>query len=128
MKPYRAVIVATLALVLQSPARAQLDEFTAYDWATLPKYCDARLRGDQTVREQWSQQLGHDIFLHMHHYCFGLHFLNKAKLSVDKSKKKVALSRAVSEFDYVIKRWPAGSSLRAEAMRHQQQARLMIVP
>jgi hypothetical protein len=124
---YHAMIILSLML-LPAAVRAQTEEFTAYDWSSLPKYCDARLRGDAAARQMWSERLGSEVFVHMHHYCFGLHFLNKAKFTFDKRKRNEAVQRAVGEFDYVIKNWPATTTLRADALRHQQQARSMRMP
>lgn len=119
----RAIIIATL--FGHATGHTQSKEFTPYDWATLPKYCDARIRGDEAAKRMWSDQLGAEIFVHVHHYCFGLHYLNKAKFTFDKRKKNEAINQAIGQFDYVLTRWPKSAPLHAEALRYQQQARSM---
>lgn len=47
---------------------------TDADFAVLPPYCKARLRKDASY-EVWNRRLGPD-FLHVHHYCAGLHTRN----------------------------------------------------
>ncbi|TCP05597.1 hypothetical protein [Rubrivivax gelatinosus] len=121
-------IAALFALSAPGIASAQTQEFTAYDWATLPKYCDARLRGDEASKNLWSDRIGQEHFIHVHHFCFGLHYLNKAKFTFDKRKKNEAIEQAIKQFDYVIQRWQPSSTFRADAIRYQQQARSMRMP
>lgn len=49
-------------------------------------------------------KLGHDMFSHMHHYCWGLMKTNRAVLLArDPNIRRFYLEESLSEFDYVIK-------------------------
>jgi hypothetical protein len=87
----------------------------------LPPYCHARLRGDANTKKMWSSQMGNDIFVHLHHYCFGLNFMNRMMLTVDNKEKTFLARRAATNFDYVIQRWPPSHPLTVEARQRKAQ-------
>ncbi|MCL4738375.1 MAG: hypothetical protein KJZ81_09210 [Burkholderiaceae bacterium] len=92
----------------------------------LPKACEARLKGNDEVRRAWQQQIGRENFLHLHHLCFGLNYNNRARLTFDKKRKLYFLQRAVANFDYVLRHWPADSALRPEAEAGKREAEMML--
>lgn len=65
--------------------------------AVLPPYCAKRLRGTMTPQEG-------AYYPHVHHYCFGLNFANRAQRARDKTARKFNLESARGEFNYVIQR------------------------
>jgi hypothetical protein len=92
----------------------------------LPPYCHARLKGDANTKKMWGNQMGNDIFVHLHHYCFGLNFMNRIMFSMDDKEKAFLAKRAASNFDYVIQRWPPSHPLAMEA--RQRRAQLQLTP
>jgi len=117
-----------LALAGPTPSSAQTSSFTEEDWAALPQYCQVRLRGDDAAKKGLSHQIGEAQYIHLHHHCFGLYFMNKAMVSVSKRKKNEFLGEANNEFGYVARSMPPASPLRAEALQYQQQIKMMIRP
>jgi hypothetical protein len=57
---------------------------TPAEMTMLPPECAARIGGDEATRQLWAQRLGPDNFLHLHHYCFGLNYNNRARITQDK--------------------------------------------
>lgn len=99
---------------------------TSVEMATLPQYCQARLENGTKRREQWNQRIGPKNFIHLHHYCVGLNYLNRAKLDFDKKIKRRNLQTAIRGFDYVLQRWPRSFELTSEAQSHKAQAETML--
>jgi hypothetical protein len=88
----------------------------------LPQACQVRYSGDQASKDAWSQKLGRDNFIHLHHYCNGINFSRRAMTTLDKKEKRYYLQRAIANFDYVLEHWPANSPLRPEAEAGKLQA------
>lgn len=63
----------------------------------LPEEC----RGDAAKMKYYEQQLPGLVGLN--HYCYGMNFLNRARLSTDKTEKRFNLESAIGEFGYVFK-------------------------
>lgn len=93
---------------------------------TLPAACQARLRGDAQTKKLWQQKLGRESFLHLHHFCFGLNFTNRARLTFVKTNKQYYLAQARGNFAYVLKNWPADSPLRPDAEAGMRVATMML--
>ncbi len=107
------------------PASAQVSDA---EILMLPEYCQARFAGEKSAAYQsWQQRFGRTNFLHIHHYCYGLNAINKAKWEFEPQKKAFYYKRAIREFDYVLKRWPKGFSLTSTAMLYQQHAQTMLI-
>lgn len=73
----------------------------------------------------WGQRLGCESFLHIHHYCYGLNFMNKARFESDPKDKKYYLDNAINNFDYVITRWNPQFQLTSPAKSYKRQAQMM---
>ncbi len=73
---------------------------TDADFAKLPPYCKARLKGSKSDYKYWSKRIRPE-FIHMHHYCRGLHLLNKSLAVVDKGERNDILFHAIKEFKYM---------------------------
>ena len=99
---------------------------TVNELAMLPKDCDVRLNGSDEAKRIASTRLGEDTFLALHHYCFGLNYLNRARFTMKRADKKYYLETAIGELNYVLKHFPINSPLRPEAEVVSKQARGML--
>lgn len=117
--------IFVLALLATGIAGAQTHLMNELDFLKLPPECSARLRGSDATKGMWRQRIGDEQFLHLHHYCFGLFFLNRGMATFEKRKRNQNLDLSVKEFQYVIDRWPASSPYRKQALEAQQRARML---
>lgn len=111
------------------------DQVTAYDpreVALLPKYCAFtqlfrdRVPGgnDPAEIQRWQAAMG-DVFVHMHHYCYGLMWLHRASvLARDADTRRYSLANAIVEFDYVLDRAPSDFVLLPEILTKKGEAML----
>lgn len=97
--------IAALAIVdcLAAEAFAPSDS----ELSMLPAFCARKLKGQETPAEGAR-------YPHMHHYCFGLNFVNRALRSRDPSDRRFNLSSAKGEFGYVIKHTPPDYWMRPQ--------------
>lgn len=121
------IVFAVVLGTWSAPSFAQRRDFffnLERDTPSLPPACQARLKGTPEQRRYWEQQLGPETFMHVHHHCFGLYDLNRARLGfdLDKHQKRALYQDAVGQFDYVLKHWPKDSVLYKEAELYKQQA------
>jgi len=88
---------------------------TDADFARLPVYCLARhkKKGDPVQRKMWKKKLGSG-FLHLHHYCYALHYMNKSHNVSNKKANRDALGAALKEIGYVERRTSEQFYLRPE--------------
>lgn len=123
--------IVGLALAASGPAFAALDT-TAQEIAMLPAYCDAKMgRQAPEAVAMWRERMGHDNWIHMHHYCGGLIELNRYYRGA-RGRQTANLGNAVNEFSGMLKAWTPDFYLRPEAhlnrgrafkfMRHDGQA------
>lgn len=98
--------------------------------AMLPEACQVRLGVDYkknpAVKSAWSSRFGKDVWIHIHHYCHGLKFLNRAQFGQKSQHRSFYLQSAIREFDYVLDKWPQGSQLVGEAQAKKAQAELLL--
>ncbi|MDX8129470.1 hypothetical protein U737_08995 [Methylomonas sp. LW13] len=74
---------------------------TDADYAFLPPYCKARASDQKSPDYQsWNRKLGDD-FIHIHHYCAGLHTMNLAFRTHDEAEKQSKYRAAVGDLLYV---------------------------
>jgi len=94
-----AVCLAATLLPQSVPAFPKTDE----EFARLPPYCRARMREDSTspIFKQWQSTLGPKNFIHIHHYCSALNYVNNAINITKKIERQRALSSAIGGFQYV---------------------------
>jgi hypothetical protein len=90
--------------------------------AMLPDYCQARLGSNPQQYQQWNKRMGPDKFIHLHHYCGGLKFMNRYSRALEKQQRRYYLQNAINEFDYVLRNWPDGFSLKADAKTRKTEA------
>jgi hypothetical protein len=74
----------------------------------------------------WTSRLGNDVWLHIHHYCHGMKFTNRAQATMVRQDKRYYLQQAVGEFNYVLNSWPKDAPLRADAAMRKQMAEMML--
>jgi tetratricopeptide (TPR) repeat protein len=118
---HRALATGLVPLLLAAgaPAAAQSipgypEHVTDYDpreVVMLPEYCKYtqlfrdRVPGgnNREMIQRWHATMG-DIFMAMHHYCWGLMHLNRARiLARDAQARSFNYGSAVAEFDYVLR-------------------------
>jgi hypothetical protein len=122
----------TLALLLgpAAPIHAQLSSnnqkrfpFKPSDMElmALPDYCKARLGHSKEAQQVWVQHMGKENFMHLHHYCYGLNYVNRIKISSGSKHKKHYVQTGLAQFNYVLARWPDGFYLKPEAQSYKAQ-------
>lgn len=129
MNTHHALAVCATLTVVTSTVWAQAPmpyEPSPAEIAMLPLACQVKLseqgRKDQAQQAMWSARLGANTWLHFHHYCHGLKFMNRAQFAIRREDKQYFLGSAIGEFDYVLKNWPADSPLRSDAQTRKDLA------
>jgi tetratricopeptide (TPR) repeat protein len=108
MKKVRLFTLLFFACVQQAKAAFPKSDT---DFAFLPPYCKARSSGgDSADYKSWERRLGND-FIHVHHYCAGLHTLNLAFKTRDEAEKKPLYHVALNEMLYVAEHASPGFKL-----------------
>lgn len=128
------------ALVAAGPAAAQsipgypehVTEYDPREVVMLPEYCKYtqlfrdRVPGgnDREMIQRWHATMG-EVFIHMHHYCWGLMHLHRAKvLARDAQARGFNYDSAVREFDYIMERTPKDFPLLPEMLTKKGEALL----
>ena len=111
-----------LALLTPMHAEAQRRFDNPREMFMLPEYCKytqefrAKVPGGNNPGEieRWTNRMG-NVFIHMHHYCYGLMAINRAGfLSPTREDRLHNLGVSIIEFDYVIQRSPPDFGLLPE--------------
>lgn len=76
---------------------------TDAEMASLPPYCKARMKSGQGSPDykMWEQTLGKD-FLHTHHYCAGINFINRYYRARSQQDKSFILNSALGTLTYMV--------------------------
>ena len=93
----RLLLTASLLLPLNAAAVLPYG-MTDAELAALPAFCTAKMRGQNA--SQFAAQFGAHNWMHMHHYCEGLKFVNRARAYP--KDRRTYLSTAKTEYRYVI--------------------------
>ena len=119
MNLFRILVPAWLALLLPA-ATATAAGFapTQAELAALPAYCAARLNEQSAAFKSWQASMGGD-FLHIHHYCFALNFMNRARSMRSGNDKQGTLGAAMGNFGYVLKHTQPDFYLRPEILMNR---------
>lgn len=129
MKQFLSLLFLVSGCIFASHASA-LKSFapTPAEIRMLPPYCAARLGapGAATSADMWKQQLGAGNYQHLHHYCYALNFMNRARIESNKNDRKYYLNNAIRNFDYVIKRWKPDFQLSISAKNYRSQVETML--
>ena len=101
---------------------------TTLEIARLPPFCAAKYRkeGGQEEKKMWQQRFGRENWIHMHHYCNALYYMNRARFEADRANKKHYLNVVVGNADYVLKRWSPQFQYTASAKNLKLQAEGML--
>lgn len=113
-----AKFVLTLLAILSpiAPATAGWEPSQA-ELRALPPYCAARFHADADTLRTWKASMGPD-FIHIHHYCAGLNFMNRARRSFSPGRQDTLVA-AVREFDYMLDHVAADFYLRPEILMNR---------
>lgn len=114
-----SMIVVCLCFI-QNPINADEEDYkrkiggsyppTAEELKMLPPACIAKENRDPAEVKKWEKILG-DSFLHLHHYCYALNFLNRIHRGI--GDKRFLLGAALNDFKY-MQRIPEQNVLRPE--------------
>jgi hypothetical protein len=84
------------------------------------------LSGDTQARKQLADKIGQEKEIHLHHFCAGLNFMNRARSPTDPKYRNQYLQEAIGEFNYVLRNWPADFELATEAKTKKMLAESMV--
>lgn len=78
-------------------------EPTDSEMASLPPYCKIKMKSSPSSLEYkaWQSTLGKD-FLHTHHYCAGINFINRYYRSRTQQDKRFNLNNAQNNLQYMV--------------------------
>jgi hypothetical protein len=127
--PIRLAAVAMLVFFLatvQAETPPLPNTPSANELAMLPDFCQAKMGGNAERYQYWNQRMGPDKFVHLHHYCSGLNYVNRANLTFEKERRRYYLQIAVNEFDYVVRNWPASFNLSIDAKDRKAKVQTML--
>lgn len=96
----------------------------------LPPYCEAKVgkqRGNPEAKQYWSNIFGAANWKHMHHYCEGLNWLNRAnRVFGDKQTQAYNLNNAINNFNYMLTHTERNFSLRPEILVNKGKALVLM--
>jgi len=125
-----AGLAVVLVVVAAAPRTASAGQEpwkpTAAELRSLPRYCQDRFRYGASrkhpVIARWYAVFGND-FVHIHHYCAGVNFLNRARGSFgDPKRRAFNYQRAAANLGYIIDRVSRRFPLLPAAYHHRGQA------
>lgn len=130
MNHFRAPALFLFAFLPLTGAIAEQWRATEEEMRLLPPYCVAKIGADRdnvAAQQHWSGVFGAENWLHLHHYCDGLNFLNRSfKRGGDKTASDFDLRRAINNFDYVLDRASSDFVLLPEIMAQKARALRML--
>jgi tetratricopeptide (TPR) repeat protein len=103
MKLLQLPLFLTLALSALSSYAVEPWMPSDAEMASLPAFCTAKMKSGQGSPEyrMWESTLGKD-FLHTHHYCAGINFINRYYRSRSQQDKRFNLNNAVENLTYMV--------------------------
>ena len=112
------LILGLAGMALAQPAAAEWKPSPA-EMAMLPPYCAARFDERSEAFKSWKSSMGSD-FIHVHHYCAGLNFVNRARGMTSSNKdRQGTLEAALRNFDYMLAHTHPDFSLRPEILMNR---------
>ncbi len=112
-------LLGLVCLMLAGPVAADDWKPNPTEMATLPPYCAARFDERSEAFKTWRDSMGSD-FIHVHHYCAGLNFLNRARGMGSFNKgRQGTLEAALRNFDYMLAHTQPDFSLRPEILMNR---------
>jgi len=118
------ILMTLLLLGTIFDAHAIPAKYTAYptdtELSTLPPYCRIKLRYqlDSPEYKSMLESFGPD-FLHVHHHCAGLNFINRYYRTSDAADKTFYLQSALTEFGYMVSHAKSEFSLMPDVYLNQ---------
>jgi len=95
-----------------------------HEWYAWAPYCQARYVETQVGRASafkdmvpsstvsyWKQSIPHDTWLHLHHYCAGVIWLQRAQFGDTTQPTGFVLDKAIQEMNYTMRNIPASSQI-----------------
>lgn len=122
--PFSILLVFELFGLNQASAVAGFAA-TATELSILPPFCQTKLSSSSSPADQilYSGKVGPD-WLHIHHYCFALNFINRYKRSIsNKGDQRFYLESAMGEFEYIFTHSSPTFWMRPEM--HVQKGKLL---
>jgi len=112
------LMLGLAGFALIQPAAADWKPSPA-EMAMLPPYCAARFDEQSEAFKTWRSTMGQD-FIHVHHYCAGLNFVNRALGMVSSDKgRQGTLEAALRNFDYMLTNTHPDFYLRPEILMNR---------
>jgi len=80
----------------------------------LPQYCKDRAKGTNSPEwSKWRSTFG-EAYIHMHHYCNGIYYEQKARSTINQRERNRLLAGAIGEMQYVGRHCGSGCVLYPE--------------
>lgn len=112
---FASLVFCTL---LSTPAHAQLPHAPSDgEIAMMPPFCQVRIKPESRSKpeaERYFRQFGQEAWSHLHHYCYGINFVGRARMTTDPGHRRHYLQSAVGEFRYVLDRVPKNYWMRPQ--------------
>lgn len=112
------LMLAFALLALTLPAAAEEWKPSPAEMAMLPSYCTARFDEKSEAFKSWKASMGPD-FIHVHHYCAGLNFVNRARGMASGKAQQGELGSALLNFNYMLAHTQPDFSLRPEILMNR---------
>lgn len=122
---------ALAALLVLAPALSQAYDFVPTDseFYAWPAYCRAkyvvtpageaspfaRTLGQSEV-QSGREQVGDAVFLHVHHYCSGMLWVERGKAALDPAQRRFMYNTGIGDLSYFTARIPPESPVMAKAL------------
>jgi len=117
---FLSVVAFPYLMILGSPSHAW--DVTPAEFAMLPPYCDAKMNGKSPEAiKYWRAQLGHDNWIHMHHYCGGINDMTRYYRQ-DAKGRSSSLRRVIWEMNYMLTNTKPDFYLRADMHYYRGKA------
>jgi tetratricopeptide (TPR) repeat protein len=111
------LILALVWVALAPPVAAEWKPSQA-DMGALPPYCAARFDEKSDAFKRWRASMGGD-FIHVHHYCAGINFVNRARGIASAKDRQGTLGAALTNFDYMLSHTQPDFYLRPEILMNR---------
>ena len=103
---------------------------TMVELTKLPPECGPKLGLGPNVQAKnaaYGARYGEAVWLHYHHYCFALNFMNRQALVYgNKPARRYDLQSAINNFNYLIAHWPANAPQRMQAIQLKRLAEMQL--
>lgn len=109
------VLITTFLALSASSVLAQSTSVRDAALASLPPFCQVKLAQPGTPQDAaMSSRFGAANWLHMHHYCYALTYLQKARAAKDQQARATGLRDAIDNYMYVINKAERGFWMRPQ--------------